>query len=78
MATRSWLCHAVVTIFSGSPHDRQMIADACAATLFEVVRWAEGAEKCPVCRQMSYCTVKARAQTHYPGSGASDNAIVID
>ena len=59
-------------------HDRQMIADACAATLFEVVRWAEGAEKCPVCRQMSHCTVKARAQTHHPRSGASDDAIVID
>ena len=59
-------------------HDRQMIADAHAATLFEAVRRAEGAEKCPVCRQMSHCTVEAGAQTHHPGSGASDDAIVID
>ena len=55
-----------------------MIADTHAATLFEAVRRAEGAEKCPVCRQMSYCTVEARAQTYYPGSGARDDAIVID
>ena len=59
-------------------HDWQMIADACATTLFDLVRRAEGAEKCPVCRQMSYCTVEARAQTYYPGSGVSDDAIVID
>ena len=59
-------------------HDRQMINDAHAATLFEAVRRAEGAEKCPVCRQMSHSTVEARAQTYYPGSGVSDDAIVID
>ena len=59
-------------------HDRQMIADTYAVTLFEAVRQAEGAEKCPVCRQMSHCAVEARAQTYYPGSGASDDPIMID
>ena len=59
-------------------HDRQMIADTYAATLFEAARRAEGAEKCPVCHQMSYCTVEARAQTYYPGSGTSGDAIMID
>ena len=59
-------------------HDRQMIGDTYAVTLFEAVRQAEGAEKCPVCRQMSHCAVEARAQTYYPGSGASDDPIMID
>ncbi len=59
-------------------HDRQMIADAYAAALSEAVRWAEGAEKCPVCHQMSHCTVEAKAKTHPPGSGMSDDAIMID
>ena len=59
-------------------HDMRMIADAYVATLFEVVRRVEGAEKCPVCCQMSHCAVKARAQTHYPGSGTSDDSIVIE
>ncbi len=59
-------------------HDRQMITDTHASALLEAVRWAEGAEKCPVCHQMSHCAVKARAQTHCPGSGASDDAIMID
>ena len=40
-------------------HDRQMIADTYAATLFEAVRRAEGAEKCPVCHRMSHCAVEA-------------------
>ena len=59
-------------------HNRQMIADAYVATLLEVVRWVEGSEKCPVCRRMSHCAVEARAQTYYPGSGTSDDPIVID
>ena len=48
-----------------------------AATLFEAVRRNEGADKCPVCRQMSYCATEAVGYRFYSGK-TKDDAIPVD
>lgn len=48
--------------------DRQTVADC----LSEAVRRAEGADKCPSCRQLSHCATIGIAQRFYPGSGRTE------
>lgn len=55
--------------------DRDHIKDTYANTLWEAVRRAEGADKCPVCRQMSHCaTIVAAKRT----GRTNEDAIEID
>jgi hypothetical protein len=57
--------------------DKQQQGETYAHTLFEAVRRHEGANKCPVCRQMSNCAVEAIAMIFYSGKNLEE-AIVID
>lgn len=78
-------CHHVY-----EAHDRRMQAGSIEApgdadesdddlSLSELVRRTEGADKCPVCRQMSHCAAEVVAQNYYPGSGRTEEeAIMID
>lgn len=78
LSCRAGTCYAEnATVYQTYDIQRQRNEDG--NTIFEMVRRAEGADQCPVCRQMSHTSVEARAQNYYPGSGAtSGDAIVID
>jgi hypothetical protein len=58
--------------------DKRHQGETYAHTLFEAVRRHEGANKCPVCRQMSHCAVEAIAMIFYSGKTADDAIVIKD
>jgi hypothetical protein len=57
--------------------DKRHQAETYPHTVLEAVRRHEGASNCPVCRQMSHCSVEAIAMIFYSGK-TLDDAIPVD